>query len=190
MTCYLYIFLVGLKSTIGCICFPTHVLPEAFFYQILITAVIVVRMHICCTDLELLVSACLPRPAPSSLEGQRQAGRRRRMPVIASVQQASRTSPLVLPWRLNDQPQKKKTKKHVALAAAGQQIVAALRHRCLARRSERREHCESAIGGREEDDNNGFAGTKRVCAGRRKEMVIKRCCQYLTGHRQRSNNVE
>lgn len=81
------------------------------------------------------------------------------MLVIASVQQASRTSPLVLPWRLNDRSQGKK--KNVAFAAAGQQIVAAMRHRCLSRRSE---HCESAIGGGgEEDDNNGFAGTKRIC---------------------------
>lgn len=59
----------------------------------------------------------------------------------------------------------RREKKNVALAAAGQQIAAALRHRCLSRCSEHEEHCESAIGvgEKDENENNGFAVTKTMC---------------------------
>lgn len=53
----------------------------------------------------------------------------------------------------------RRKKNNVALAAAGRQIVAALRHRC----SECQEHCEGEIGGGEEGNNNGFGGTKGMC---------------------------
>lgn len=90
------------------------------------------------------------------------------MPVIASVQQASRTSPLVLPWRLNDRLQGEKKcciggSRSADSGGSATQVP-------LSRRTQREEHCESAIGEGEEDDNNGFAGTKRMCVrgGRRK----------------------
>lgn len=80
-----------------------------------------------------------------------------------------RTSPLAFPWRLNERTRlQKKKKKCVAFAVAGQQIVA-LRLRCLARRSEREEHCESVTGGGEEGDNNDSAGTKKKCVCGAKE---------------------